>query len=331
MAKIALAGGHSKKAPGASCYIDEYTEDRKVVNDLISKLNARGHSMVNCSNEMSTSKAELAREVQLANASGASYFGAIHFNACKKTDSKVGVEVWYYKGSSKGQAIAAAISKNLANVLGLPNRGAKATTSLYVLKHTNMPAFLVEVCFVDSLGDTNAYNAATVSKAADAIADGIESVIGAGTPVQPAESSTPTQTTTSSSSSFNEYTVKITASSLNVRSGAGTNYKVVTSVKKGGVYTIVDESNGWGKLKSGVGWIYLGYTTKVSTASSSFESYKVKITASVLNVRAGAGTGYKITTSVKKGGVYTIVAESNGWGKLKSGAGWIKLSYTQKV
>ena len=57
--------------------------------------------------------------------------------------------------------------------------------------------------------------------------------------------------------------------------------------------------------------------------------YKVRITASVLNVRAGAGTNYKVNTTVKKDEVYTIVAESGSWGKLKSGAGWISLAYTK--
>lgn len=60
-------------------------------------------------------------------------------------------------------------------------------------------------------------------------------------------------------------------------------------------------------------------------------TYKVRITANTLNVRAGAGTSYKVTTTVKKGGIYTITAEQNGWGKLKSGAGWISLKYTEKV
>lgn len=61
------------------------------------------------------------------------------------------------------------------------------------------------------------------------------------------------------------------------------------------------------------------------------ESYIVQITASVLNVRAGAGTNYRITTTVKKNQKYTIVEEKNGWGRLKSGAGWISLSYIKKV
>ena len=62
-----------------------------------------------------------------------------------------------------------------------------------------------------------------------------------------------------------------------------------------------------------------------------FQSYLVKITADTLNVRDGAGTEFKVNTQVKKNSVYTIIDEKNGWGKLKSGAGWISLKYTQKV
>lgn len=60
-------------------------------------------------------------------------------------------------------------------------------------------------------------------------------------------------------------------------------------------------------------------------------AYKVKITASSLNVRRGSGTRYQIATTVKKNEVYTIVEENGNWGKLKSGAGWIILNYTKKV
>jgi N-acetylmuramoyl-L-alanine amidase len=48
-------------------------------------------------------------------------------------------------------------------------------------------------------------------------------------------------------------------------------------------------------------------------------------------VRSGPGTGYKINTQVRRHELYTIVDEKNGWGKLKSGAGWISLDYTQKL
>ena len=69
--------------------------------------------------------------------------------------------------------------------------------------------------------------------------------------------------TTVSAPKFTPYLVQINTSRLNVRAGASTNDKIVTTVKKGEVYTIVEESNGWGKLKSGQGWISLGYTKKV--------------------------------------------------------------------
>ena len=55
----------------------------------------------------------------------------------------------------------------------------------------------------------------------------------------------------------------------------------------------------------------------------------------MLNIRAGAGTGYRVTGQIRekagKKNVYTIVEKKNGWGRLKSGAGWISLSYTKKV
>lgn len=74
--------------------------------------------------------------------------------------------------------------------------------------------------------------------------------------------------------------------------------------------------------------------TKPATTTG-FQAYKVKIITDTLNVRAGAGTGYKIKTTVSKGEVYTIIQEKTVsgklWGKLKSGAGWICLTgYTKK-
>lgn len=59
------------------------------------------------------------------------------------------------------------------------------------------------------------------------------------------------------------YKVKVTASALNIRAGAGTGFPVVGVIKDKGTYTIIETKGSWGKLKSGVGWIHLGYTTKV--------------------------------------------------------------------
>ena len=68
--------------------------------------------------------------------------------------------------------------------------------------------------------------------------------------------------------------------------------------------------------------------TVSNTASkpAASNSFLVRINVPELNVRAGAGTGYKINRTVKKGEVFTIVATSGNWGKLKSGAGWINIS-----
>lgn len=69
----------------------------------------------------------------------------------------------------------------------------------------------------------------------------------------------------------------------------------------------------------------------VEQAQNTPIGYLVKINTDVLNVRAGAGTSYPVVTQVKRGQIYTIVDEVKGWGKLKSGCGFIKLSYTTKI
>lgn len=66
-----------------------------------------------------------------------------------------------------------------------------------------------------------------------------------------------------SQSTNNSYMVKITANALNIRSGPGTNYSITGQITDHGIYTIVQKSGKWGKLKSGVGWISLNYTKKV--------------------------------------------------------------------
>lgn len=55
---------------------------------------------------------------------------------------------------------------------------------------------------------------------------------------------------------------------------------------------------------------------------------KVKITASALNIRAGAGVTYKIVGQLKKDAITGITEVYDGWGKLASGQGWICLKYT---
>ena len=60
-------------------------------------------------------------------------------------------------------------------------------------------------------------------------------------------------------------------------------------------------------------------------------SFLVKIVPASLNVRKAPSETAGVSTVVHKGYVFTIVEEKEGWGRLKSGAGWINLSYTQRV
>ncbi|MEE1056668.1 MAG: N-acetylmuramoyl-L-alanine amidase [Acutalibacteraceae bacterium] len=76
------------------------------------------------------------------------------------------------------------------------------------------------------------------------------------------------------------------------------------------------------------------YTSKATNSTSSF---KVQISISDLNIRKGPGTNYATTGKFTGKGVFTIVetkqgsGSAKGWGKLKSGAGWIALDYATRI
>lgn len=68
-----------------------------------------------------------------------------------------------------------------------------------------------------------------------------------------------------------------------------------------------------------------------------FSPYLVEVTATDLNIRKGPGTNYGKTGKFTGKGVFTITEEragtgsNRGWGKLKSGAGWISLDYVKRL
>lgn len=75
------------------------------------------------------------------------------------------------------------------------------------------------------------------------------------------------------------------------------------------------------------------YTSKTTATTVPF---KVKVAISDLNIRKGPGTNYARTQYIPVG-VYTIIevqsgtGSDKGWGRLKSGAGWISLDFCTKV
>lgn len=110
-------------------------------------------------------------------------------------------------------------------------------------------------------------------------------------------------------------------------------YNLVT---KGCAPTLEGLSGRWAADKGYAGKILTiygeaeGFKGGAAATAAKFP-YLVKVTADALNVRSGPGTSYKINMVIRDQGTYTITEEKNGWGRLKSGAGWISLAYTRKV
>lgn len=98
---------------------------------------------------------------------------------------------------------------------------------------------------------------------------------------------------------------------------------------------IDDSENGKSSICSPINKKYLKLVKEQETAEiekkEEFAPYLVEIAIDLLNYRQGPGTNYSVNGTVKKGQVFTIVAEDGEWGKLKSGAGWIYLPYTNKL
>lgn len=156
-------------------------------------------------------------------------------------------------------------------------------------------------------------------------------------PATPSTGSATTKPTTQSKFPTVPFLAYVNVPDLNYRSKPSMEGEVKGQTGKG-TFTITEVVGEWGKLKSGVGYIYLGNPEYVSIGKSvapakpAFEPYLVKIATDALNIRKGPSTLYKVNRCLRdEGGVYTIVAQENNWGKLKSGEGWICLDYTKKL
>ena len=158
---------------------------------------------------------------------------------------------------------------------------------------------------------------------------------------------TTTTTTTSSEFKVGQYGKDVvTKDSLNVRRTRNPKGEFLITIPKGTTIqvnyvmyqdnSVAKKGDLWGGVtyKGATGFINLKYVEPVkepAVVPGKAVNYRVRITADSLNVRQQPNTNAKITTTVKKDNVFTIVEEKDGWGKLKSGAGWINLSYTKKA
>lgn len=164
---ICVDMGHCPKSSGANGYLNELTEDRKIGAALIKELQARGHKVIDVTPPDSAAES-LTGRANRANAAGADFFVSIHLNAGRGTGTEVLTTT-----NSGAKTEAARVSATLAKALGLRDRGRKNRDNVTVIKKTKMPAMLVEVCFVDTKQDADAYNKLGAEGVAVAIANGL--------------------------------------------------------------------------------------------------------------------------------------------------------------
>lgn len=129
------------------------------------------------------------------------------------------------------------------------------------------------------------------------------------------------------------------SSALNVRSGAGSGYSVLGTLKANDKVIINHEINGWYNID------FNGKTGFVSTsyikldASNSVTSQKGKVIniETNLNVRSGMGTNYSIIGYLLGDSIVTILDHKNGWYKIgfdtSNGEkiGYVKDEYIKKI
>ena len=126
----------------------------------------------------------------------------------------------------------------------------------------------------------------------------------------------------------------VTADSLRMRSGAGTDSAVVTQAPKGAQVSVEEDAgNGWYKVTYGgkTGymsgeWLSVSLTDgtiiqdEPTPQASEPEQQRGLITASVLNVRSGPDTTYDKVATLRGGMVVDIVADTgSGWYQIESG------------
>lgn len=155
MVTIVISSGHGKYIRGASGYLDEVDEARKVVNRVAEIWNSGNVQATVFHDDISDDQNEnLNRIVNFHNGQTRDVDVSVHFNAYVTTSNPMGTEVWYYSL----QDIAGRTSKAMAAGGQFINRGPKYTSSLFFLNNTEKPAVLLEVCFVDSKADADLYH-----------------------------------------------------------------------------------------------------------------------------------------------------------------------------
>lgn len=259
MAKVYIGVGHGGSDPGAVKYLVEKDINLKMALACRDYLVSHG---VQCKISRENDKnMTVTQKTNEANAWSADFALDIHNNA----GGGDGFEIIHSINGGKGKEFAQNIEKEVIKI-GQNSRGLKTKKGSHgdyfgFIRQTHMPAVICEGVFVDNKADAAQADTDAECKAfGEAYAKGILKTFGvkASEPSQFVPAQKPEQST-----SAQGYKVKITANALNIRAGAGTNYKVTGCIRDKGIYTIVETKGTWGKLKSGAGWICLDFTKRV--------------------------------------------------------------------
>lgn len=121
----------------------------------------------------------------------------------------------------------------------------------------------------------------------------------------------------------------VTTANLHLRTGAGTQYRSLGVTPDGEKVTVLQTSGDWAKITSskGTGWSSTDYLTSVGSSQSS--SGDVQYTTARLNLRTGAGTGYRSLGVLAHGAKVTVLKTSGNWAQVTSpkGTGWVSRTY----
>ena len=276
----------------------------------------------------------------MANKEGSDVFVSIHQNSATNSSAK-GIETYYYSTRQDSKELATDIQNDLIQATNATDRGVK-TANYAVIKTASMSSSLVECGFISN--PTEAQNLSSSSyqdKVAEGIVNGIMDYLNNNVILNNSGTQKPGDSTTTET--VQTGTVKV-SDTLNVRSGAGTSYSVIGSLKNGATVEIVETSGSWYKIKygSGYGYVSKDYVTVSSSSnnsssnsgsSNSGSSNNTTTTPSTsttgtikvndtLNVRSGAGTSYSVIGSLKNGATVEIVETSGSWYKIKYGSGY---------
>lgn len=241
MKKIYINPGHSNNDPGAI----GYEVERKLTVKVSNYMNEYLRSNYECETKMNPGTIDSLTTISNdANAWGADLVVSNHFNA----GGGDGYEALIY--NSNRNALGRCFEKYV-KAAGQNSRGVKLRPDLGILRLTNAPAIINEGAFVDNWTDIKDWND-----------DAELRVLGTAYAKAAAEYlSLPARKTVSGSGGAS-FKVRVTEKDLNIRTGPGTNHKSKGYIKPG-VYTIVETQGNWGRLKSGAGWIHLGYAKKI--------------------------------------------------------------------